>query len=226
MKKNVVIITAIIIVLVLGALVALNVKPEKKQTVKSDAIKFKEEYESLNNKGDKFVNVSIDEDNPFVYSSYKEIKSILEGKTGVIFFGFPECPWCRNMVSILADVANEFQVKKIYYLNNLKERDNKKLVDGEIITEKEATDEYNDLVKMLYDHLPAYKGLNDETIKRIYYPTVVFVKKGEIVGLHVATVDSQDDPYNVLNDEQTKELKGIYSKYIAKTYDIACDEAC
>lgn len=225
MKKKIILFAGIILIIVL--IVVLNkIDLNKKPETKSDAIKFKEEYESLNNKGDKYVNVEINEDNPFIYSSYKEIKNILEGKTGIIYFGFPECSWCRNLVPVLNEVADEFQIKKIYYLNNLKERDNKKLENGEIVTEKEATKEYNNLVELMYDYLPSYKGLEDDSIKRIYYPTVVFVKKGKIIGLNVATVDSQTDPYQKLNTDQIKELKSILSKYVAKTYDIACDEAC
>ena len=56
------------------------------------------------------------------------------------------------------------------------------------------------------------------------------VKDGKALDLHVSTLDSQEDPYTALTDEQKKELKDIYKEMIKKVNDnnIACkqDEAC
>ena len=97
---------------------------------------------------------------------------------------------------------------------------------GNIVTDEAGTKEYEELVKLMYDQLPVYDGLNDDTIKRLYFPTVVFVKNGEIIGLHSSTVDSQEDPYVSLTDDQHNELKKIYSDYFNKVFDIVCDDAC
>lgn len=197
----------------------------------NDNLKFKEEYESLNGKKNKnnqeYVEVKIDEKNPFIYASYKEVVDLLENGTGVIYFGFPECPWCRNMVPVLSDAANELGVDKIYYFNALDMRDKKSLDDkGNIVIEKEGTDEYYNLVEIMYDYISVYEGLNDESIKRIYFPTVIFVKDGDIIGSHVGTLDSQEDPYVVLNDSQKNELKNIYIDYMNDVFELLCDEAC
>lgn len=42
----------------------------------------------------------------------------------------------------------------------------------------------------------------DTGVKRLYAPTVVGVKDGKVVGIHVATVESQTNPYEVLTDKQ------------------------
>ena len=82
------------------------------------------------------------------------------------------------------------------------------------------------MIEILYDQLPSYEGLNDDSIKRLYFPTVLFVKDGKIIGIYTSTVDSQKDPYVKLNDEQYSELKNIYLDLINKTYDILCDQSC
>ncbi len=226
MKKNIV----LVVVTVLATLSIILLMPKDKLN-KMDALKFKAEYESLNNKKNdsnkEYVPVSINSKNPYVYATYDEVMDILNGKTGVIYFGFPECPWCRNMVSVLSDAAKEMGIDKIYYFNALDIRDKKSLDEnGKIITEKEGTDEYYNLVDKLKDYLTPYEGLNDESIKRLYFPTVVFVKDGNIIGTHIGTLDSQEDPYVVLNDSEKEELKSIYMDYINKVYEIVCDEAC
>jgi thiol-disulfide isomerase/thioredoxin len=197
----------------------------------TDALKFKDEYESLNNKtndhGKEYVNIKIDEENPIVYANYDEIIYILENGTGVIYFGFPECPWCRNSVPVLLDAAKEIGVDKIYYYNALSIRDTKSLDDkGNIVTDKKGTDEYYKLVDLLSDVLTPYEGLNDDSIKRLYFPTVVYVKDGKVLSSTIGTVDSQTDPYVKLNDDQYNELKNIYMENMNKVYNILCDEAC
>ena len=36
--------------------------------------------------------------NVFVYRSLDEINKILENGTGVVYLGFPECPWCKGYI--------------------------------------------------------------------------------------------------------------------------------
>ena len=195
----------------------------------SDAIKFKKEYESLNgkkNNGTEYVKVKIDEDNSMKYAKYDDVINLIKNGTGVIYFGFPECPWCRNAVPVLIDAANELGIDKIYYFNALSMRDKKVLENGEVITEKEGTEEYKELVNLLYNDLPLYDGLNDDTIKRLYFPTVLFVKDGKVIYLHTSTVESQENPLIKLDKKQYKELKDIYLKYLNKVFEIVCDDAC
>lgn len=209
-------------------LLIIGIKYKKED---NDAIKFKEEYESLNEtkdrNGKEYIKVNIDEKNPIVYADYEKVVDLIKNDTAVIYFGFPECPWCRNAVPVLLDTAKELGIEKIYYYNALSIRDKKSLDEsGNIVVEEEGTKEYKELVELLYDYLPVYDGLNDETIKRLYFPTVLFVKDGKIIGLHNSTVESQKNPYDGLNKEQYEELKIIYYDYLNKTFEIFCDDAC
>ena len=172
------------------------------ENINSDEIKFKKEYESLNQKkndaGKTYVEIKVPKNNNVEYLTLKEVMEFLDHKTGILYFGFPECPWCRNAVPVLIDAAKEKDVN-IYYYNALPIRDIKQLDEkGNIITTKKGTKDYYKLVDKLKDFLPAYDGLNDESIKRLYFPTVFFIKEGKILDAHEGTVDSQKDPYKVL----------------------------
>ena len=88
----------------------------------SDASKFKKEYESLNGKandaGVLHKEITIPEDNPMVYATYEEVVDMLENGTGIVYFGYPECPWCRAALPVLLEAADEELMTKILYYNN------------------------------------------------------------------------------------------------------------
>lgn len=196
--------------------------------VNPDAAKFKEEYEILNGTmseyGDSFMEMNIVENNTVTYADIDKIMEILDTE-GVIYFGFPECPWCRNAVPVLIEAAIEEELP-IYYFNAKPFRDTLNLEDGEIKVEKEKDPEYQKLYDKLYEVLPVYDGLNDETIKRLYFPTVVFVKDGKVINFHESTVTAQEDPAVALTSEQAKELKDIYVSGMKDVKKAFCDIKC
>ena len=219
LKRNSVKLILSLIILVIASIAFIFLKPE------SMASRFKLEYESLNGQktddGREYMEVNINNDNKIVYADYKTIFDVLDG-TGVIYFGFPECPWCRNAVPILLEAAEESGIKQIYYLNNHDDRDTKVLKDGEVITENEGTSNYNKLLEKLGDKASVYEGLEDKAIKRLYYPTVVFVKNGEITDYIEGTVESQEDPYTPFTKNQRQELKDKYKSAINNL--LSCDQ--
>ena len=223
LKRNSVKLILSLIILVIASIAFIFLKPE------SMASRFKLEYESLNGQktydGREYMEVNINNDNKIVYADYKTIFDVLDG-TGVIYFGFPECPWCRNAVPILLEAAEESGIEQIYYLNNHDDRDTKVLKDGEVITEKEGTSNYNKLLEKLEDKASVYEGLEDETIKRLCYPTVVFVKNGEITDYIEGTVESQEDPYTPLTKDQRQELKDKYKSAINNLLSCEQDSKC
>ena len=226
-KKKIIVIYLCMCVL-LTCLYIKNIKDKKVE--ENDSMKFKEEYESLNEKeneltGKEYLKVSIKENNPIKYATYSEIKNIITSGTGVIYFGFPECPWCRNAVPVLLEAAEDNGIDKVYYFNALDIRDKKHLDEnGNIVVDDEGTKEYKELVELLYDYLDVYSGLNDDTIKRLYFPTVIFVKNGKIIGNHSGTVESQTDPSIVLNENEHNELKKIYTNYMKTISSNLCND--
>ena len=67
----------LLIIGLLSVLLIPLVGCKKDEDLRSDAVKFKEEYESLNTKekdgGGLYRTISIDEENPIIYISYEEL---------------------------------------------------------------------------------------------------------------------------------------------------------
>lgn len=210
MKKNVIILSIIVVIALVIAILffLLNNKGM------SDGERFKQEYEELN---DSHLEVKIDSDNMIKYIGLEEAIDIIKNDTGVIYFGYPSCPWCRNAVPVLLDAASSTSLDTIYYVNAYNIRDVKEIDDdGNIVTINEGDRLYDDLLEVLDDILDPYTLTldNGEVIdlgeKRLYVPMVLFVKDGEVVSYHLSTVDSQEDPSISLNDSQRDELYNIY----------------
>lgn len=118
----------------------------------TDREKFKKEYSE------------VDSNNVFVYRDYDQIIKIMENGTGIVYLGFPECPWCNSYVKYLNEAAKESGIDKIYYYNILNDR-------------KEENDKYKKIVSLLGDNLQ----YDDEGNLRIYVPNVSFHVNGEII---------------------------------------------
>lgn len=209
-----------------------------------DAINFKAEYEELNGKKvtDKlsYSTLEIDEDNPIKYSNFDEILDVIKNKTGVIYLGFPGCPWCRSALPVLLDAADENEIKTIYYMNILSERDTYVVEDKKLVyakddegNEKKGTKGYFKLLEALDKHLTEYvvsfEGKEYKTgEKRIYAPSVIFVKEGKVLGIQVSTVESHKSGFDKMTEEQIDELYGIYEDYMLEMKKTTCssDDAC
>lgn len=236
MKKSSMIIIAL--VTVFAIFIGYKYIQDKEETVSLDAVKFEKEYETLNNRVNKTNNkvypkVEIPTDNVIKYSSYDEILEILKSGTGVIYLGYPECPWCRNLVPILLSASEEVELDTIYYLNIKEDRDLLILDEKKnIITEKDGSKKYFELLKALDEILDEYVLTDNEGNevktgkKRIYVPLVIFVKDGKIVAHHTDTVETQEDPYIALTDREQEELLLKLINYMGIVNGTVCDDKC
>ena len=238
-QKWLIIIIAVISLLAIGlGIYAFKNKGSNScKTDISDASKFKKEYEAFN--GKKYDNsdidyftVNLDKDNLFKYVTEKKAVDILKNGTGIIYFGFPQCPWCRTLVPYLEDAARLNGLKEVYYLNILDIRDTYKVEDNKAVLNKKGTDEYYELLKVLDKYLNKYyieddSGKKYDTgVDRLYAPTIVVVKNGKIVSFHEGTVASQKKHVPLTKSEQ-KELENILNKTIAPISNTICsDTAC
>lgn len=200
------------------------------QVKNPEGVEFKTEYESLNGEknsnGKEYVPIELPKENPMVYATADEIVEALDGDA-IIYFGFSSCPWCRNALPVLIDAAKEKEVEKILYFDIKEERDQLELQeDGSIKEIKPKGEGYQKIYDKLYDSLEVYEGLNDDSIKRIYAPTVIFVRGGKVVKYHVSTVESQVDASVPMTDEQKQELRNIYLDGIHAIQKQACDIKC
>lgn len=188
MKKKFLLIVTIIICLVITGC--------KNQI--TDAEKFKEEYSQVG------------EYNVFVYKNEEEIIKILKHGTGVIYLGFPECPWCQAYVPYLNEVADIEGLEKISYYNIYDDR-------------KENTEFYQEVVDIIKDYLQ----YDDDGNKRIYVPAVVAVKDGEIIGFDDETsydTLGYDDPAEYWTEDRVKHLKSNLTKMISEIVDNSCTD--
>lgn len=202
-----------IIVILLIVLVATMITGCKE----SDGVKFKKEYESLNNKEAfspdyKYLKVNIPKDNKIIYKSDSEIIDVIKNETAVIYFGFNSCPWCRSMVENLIKVTDDLNIKNVYYVDVKDIRDTLEVDEnGNIIRTKTWTPAYRELLTLLDEHLDYYvitdkDGNEVETKeKRIYAPNVVVVKDGKVLGLTTGVSENLENPFGEISDSIKKE---------------------
>lgn len=186
-NKIYIIIGGILAALLLLVLVVTNNKEE------TDAKKFAQEY------------TEVGEDNVFVYRTSEEVIKMLKRGTGVVYIGFPECPWCQTYAKYLNEVAKEVGVDKIYYYNILEDRTNN-------------TEVYQEIVSLLEENLQ----YDDEGNARIYVPNVSFHVNGEIIGNDYETSKDTkgfENPSEYWTEEEVIELKNKLTTYMEEVYN-------
>lgn len=196
MKKNLKVLLSILVVLVITAAVYFFLI--KKEEVTPDNVKFAKEY------------TKISEDNLFKYKTLEEVNKILTKGTGVVYLGFPECPWCQEYVKYIDEVSKSVGLDKVYYSNILDDR-------------KNDTEEYKETVKILSDYL----SNDDEGNKRVYVPSVIVVSSGKIVMFDDETAKDTkgyDSPKEYWQSENLTALKTKLTDSFEKVKSNACTD--
>lgn len=196
MKKNLIVPLSILVVLVITAAVYFFLI--KKEEVTPDNVKFAKEY------------TKISEDNLFKYKTLEEVNKILTKGTGVVYLGFPECPWCQEYVKYIDEVSKSVGLDKVYYSNILDDR-------------KNDTEEYKETVKILSDYL----SNDDEGNKRVYVPSVIVVSSGKIVMFDDETArdtKGYDLPEEYWQSEDLTALKTKLTNAFEKVKSNACTD--
>lgn len=190
----------------------------------NDSIKFKNEYENLNSNKN-YYKINIDKENPIKYSSYKEIFEVLKSKTGIIYLGYPEDNNSRFAIETLLKVIEENNVDTtVYYLDIHNDRDSYTIENNELVydidkngNQIKGTENYFKLLKLLDKNLSEYiLYLDDKEYdveeKRIIFPSIIFVNKGEVLGIEYASTDMEFE-----------DLYYAYEHYILDMYSSVCD---
>ncbi len=209
MKKILYVLIPIVLILLFAILIF---KPFSKDD--SDSIRFKNEYEELNNKvneqnSKKYREIKIPNDNPFVYKSAEEISEMIDNKESfIVYFGFNSCPWCRSVLPTLIEVLKDLKIKEIYYVDVKDIRDTIVLnKEGNLKTTKEGSSGYKKLIQLLKDVLEDYTLTDSDgnIVKtgesRIYAPNVIKVENGKGVKIATGVSELQTDGYMELTDE-------------------------
>ncbi len=114
----------------------------------------------------KFSNIykNVSQDNLYVFANAIDVLNIVNGRSGVILFGFPQNKWTSYYAEYLDSVGKEVGLDKIYYYNFLNDRD-------------ESNGTYETLVK----NLGVYTPTLDEGVSDIMAPTILVVKEGNVL---------------------------------------------
>lgn len=197
-EKKLFIIGAILVIL--GLILSYFFLIKKDDNKESDREKFKSEY------------TNVTSDNPFVYRSVDQIINILEKGTGVVYLGFPECPWCQAYVPYVEEVAKKVGIDKVYYFNIKEDR-------------KNNTEEYQKIVKILDVYLPN----DDEGNKRIYVPAIIIVQNGKIIEFDDETskdTKGYKTPEEYWKNENLDALKTKLEKSFNEIKSTVCKSGC
>lgn len=226
MKKNIVITICLIIIISIMGLVLIFMKTdEPKLNYTEDEISFKDEYEKLN--GTELASdyilktINIDSDNNVEYISDKDIIDKLTNGTNVIYFGWASCNWCRSLVPTLISTLKENNIDKLYYYDfkNLR-------AAYENNNDEDKNKIYEEIIEIIGNDITSV--FDEESIrsgeKKILAPTVVFIKDGKYVGIHIKTVDSHMNATDELTNSQVKEMQGLLKTNINKLQINVCSE--
>lgn len=178
-KKNILILLGVVILVIL--IISSYFIFFKKDKDITDAEKFAKEYTKLSS------------DNVFTYKSLKEVNKILEKGTGVVYLGFPECPWCQEYVKYVNEVAKKVDLDKVYYFNIREDRTNN-------------TEDYQTTIKLLKDYLPT----DEEGNPRVYVPLIAVIQNGKVVITDYETAEDTkgyDTPEEYWANEDLDALK-------------------
>ena len=192
-KLGIGIIIGLALIIVVAIIFRIGNPIEKRET---DNQKFAKEY------------TEVEEDNVFVYRDINQIIKILENGRGVVYLGFPECPWCQRYVKYLNEVAKDIGINKIYYYNIKEDR-------------KNNTEEYQQIVSLLEDYLQ----YDEEGNKRIYAPSVITVDSSEIIGFDDETAwdtKEHEKPSDYWTEDEVKDLKEKLEKMMNPVNDNLC----
>lgn len=133
-------------------------------------------------------------------SMQEAIAMVQEEQDSVIYFGYPDCPWCQEILPLLQEVATASQ-KDVYYVQT---RDEAK----ELLYTNEEKEQF-------IPYLRAYMKQDDEGVYQLYVPLVIRIQDGKVSGGHLGSVDGHDAHERKMTDREKEEVKSIYQELLS-----------
>ena len=206
MKKSTILIIFLIILVAIsfGIILKLNnqLNETKNKTIvesssKSDAQKFKEEYEKINggktSDNETYNELNIDENNPMVYISLEELVDIINTENeAYVYISSSFCPYCRATVETLLNVAKDLNIN----------------YDD---TKQNPSDQYDNMLEKLEEK--GVNFINKDGQRKWGVPLVLKAKNGQVISETRGTsyqLNEGQSKYDSLTEDQKKQ---VYDRY-------------
>ena len=160
------------------------------------------------------------------YVTVDEAIKLLDSKKAIIYVGANWCPWCRNMLEPMFDVAKKLKIDTIYYLTLDDDKSNYEIENNKLKQVNNGSKSYYELLDKLKDYLQDYtltddKGKTYETgEKRIYMPFFITVKNGGVVDAKgiSRTLEKDQSKYSEMTQKQYDDLYDNFYQTFSKIY--------
>lgn len=113
-------------------------------------------------------------------------------KTGILYFGFPDCPWCQQLLPVLEE-AREETGQTIYYIQTRDE-------NRERLYTEDQKEEIEPWIRN-------YMKNNEDGVLTLYVPLVLNVQDGTVIAGHQGTEDGHDAHERQMTEEEKNLLK-------------------
>lgn len=157
------------------------------QTEVTDNVRFSTEYKDIS------------KNNVFVYVNENQALEILNGKSGILFMGFPGNIWSHYYAEYLNEMAIKNNIEEIYYYNFRKDRNLN-------------NNTYTNIVNKLKEYL----SFDDVGNIDLNAPTIVIVKNGEILYFddEVTHLKGEIRPEDYFTDYRQNLIKANFNEAI------------
>ncbi|MFV0255662.1 MAG: hypothetical protein ACK5G7_06010 [Erysipelotrichaceae bacterium] len=125
----------------------------------------------------------------------------LINQSAIFYFGYPDCPWCLELVPILAEVLSEKNIY-VHYINV-------QTAEFSDIRDEENSD-FTTLLNFFSEHLIKPDGVHIE----MPVPFVVGVKNGVISQSNLGTLPTHNAYERLMSDQEKAQLKELLSKLV------------
>lgn len=122
-----------------------------------------------------------------------------EGKSGVLYFGFHDCPWCEDVVPLLYDAASQEDVE-VYYVET---RD---LERNRLYTDEQK--------ERIIPYIGDYMSDNEKGELTLYVPLVLSVEDGKVSMGHQGTVEGHQAKEREMTDEENAQVREDLEKIV------------
>lgn len=206
---------------------ASNISAEAVPDHSADASSFMSDYMQYNNKdngSEKMVSVDIDQKNPIVNITYKDIIHMIdEHDNFIVYFGSSECPYCRARIETMLKAAKDCNINTIYYVDVFDQGRSEWEIDekGNVVESKKV-DDYDNLLSLVSAVAGKYVIYNEDGTatdtdkNKIYAPTLMFIKDNNVTGFAVPEgyEDVTPDATTSSSIDETKNTKLLYDQYV------------